>query len=121
MTGLFLIDAVRRARTPVTPFRQSMGDLVENFFRPSESVTNVGSFDSVRLTPHSAHDDSGFFDGRSSTGGGARRSMRQFWGWLRWARNRSWHCLACARMAGYSADLRNSASSESDCRFSYPQ
>jgi hypothetical protein len=29
---------------------------VENLFRPSESVTNGGSFDSVRLMPHSAHD-----------------------------------------------------------------
>src|SRR5579864_4415123 len=75
MTAHFLIDAVRRARTPVTPFRQSMGDLVENFFRPSESVTDVGSFDSVRLTPHSAHDDSTFFDGRNSTGEDARHSI----------------------------------------------
>src|SRR6266567_1848511 len=43
------------------------GRVVENFFRPSESVTDVGSFDSVRLMPHSAHDDSAFFDRRNST------------------------------------------------------
>src|SRR4029077_2410371 len=78
MTGHFLIDAVRRARTPVTPFRQSMGDLVENFFRPSECVTVVGSFDSLRLTPQSAHDDRAFFDRRSSTGEDARHSIVLF-------------------------------------------
>src|SRR5438105_14006771 len=51
---------------PVAPFRQSMGTVVENLFRPSKCVTDVGSFDSVRLTPHSAHDDSAFFDRRMS-------------------------------------------------------
>src|SRR5947209_5177515 len=40
------------------------GTVVENFFRPSECVADGGSFDSVRLTPHSAHDDSSFFDRR---------------------------------------------------------
>src|SRR5438105_3485102 len=49
---------------PVAPFRQSMGTVVENLFRPSECVADGGSFDSVRLTPHSAHDDSAFFDRR---------------------------------------------------------
>src|SRR5438132_14002843 len=62
MTTHFLIDAIR----PLAPLRQSMGGVVENFFRPSESVTDGGSFDSVRLTPHSAHDDSAFFDRRMS-------------------------------------------------------
>src|SRR4029077_77357 len=52
-----------------------MGTVVENFFRPSECVTVVGSFDSLRLTPHSDHDDSAFFDRRSSTGEDARHSI----------------------------------------------
>src|SRR5437868_7262436 len=39
---------------------KAWGTVVENFFRPSECVTDGGSFDSVRLTPHSAHDDSAF-------------------------------------------------------------
>src|SRR5207245_11543274 len=43
------------------------GAVVKNFSRPSESVTDGGSFDSVRLTPHSAHDDNAFFDRRNST------------------------------------------------------
>src|SRR5437660_11234160 len=43
---------------------KAWGTVVENLFRPSECVTDVGSFDSVRLTPHSAHDDSAFFDRR---------------------------------------------------------
>src|SRR5438309_5848198 len=60
MTAHFWIDAVR----PVAPSRQSRGTVVKNFFRPSQSVTDGGSFDSVRLTPHSAHDDSSFLDRR---------------------------------------------------------
>src|SRR5207302_10798219 len=43
---------------------KTWGTVVENLFRPSKCVTDVGSFDSVRLTPHSAHDDSSFFDRR---------------------------------------------------------
>jgi len=43
---------------------KAWGTVVENFFRPSERVADVGSFDSVRLTPHSAHDDSAFLDRR---------------------------------------------------------
>src|SRR5438445_674389 len=57
MTAHFLIDAIR----PLAPLRQGMGAVVENFFRPSESVTDGGAFDSVRLTPHSAHDDRALF------------------------------------------------------------
>src|SRR5207302_731233 len=49
---------------PVAPFRQSMGDVVENLFRPSECVADGGSFDSVRLEPKCVHDDSAFFDRR---------------------------------------------------------
>src|ERR1700726_4947404 len=72
MTAHFLIDAwrFRREVFRFTQFELSLhsgkawGTVVENFFRPSESVTDGGSFDSVRLTPHSAHDDSAFFDRR---------------------------------------------------------
>src|SRR5207302_345696 len=72
MTAHFLIDAWR-FRCGVFRFTQfdlslhsgkAWGTVVENFFRPSERVADVGSFDSVRLTPHSAHDDSAFFDRR---------------------------------------------------------
>src|SRR5438105_8745877 len=75
MTAHFLIDAWR-FRCGVFRFTQfdlslhsgkAWGTVVENLFRPSECVTDGGSFDSVRLTPHSAHDDSVFFDRRSST------------------------------------------------------
>src|SRR5438552_728412 len=51
---------------------KTWGTVVENFFRPSECVTDGGSFDSVRLTPHSAHDDSAFFDRRRSIWLGGR-------------------------------------------------
>src|SRR5438309_9163752 len=65
MTAHFLIDAwrFRCGVFRLTQFDLSLrsgkawGAVVENFFRPSESVTDGGSFDSVRLTPHSAHDD----------------------------------------------------------------
>src|SRR5437660_3627692 len=72
MTAHFWIDAWR-FRCGVFRFTQfdlslhsgkAWGTVVENFFRPSEGVTDGGSFDSVRLTPHSAHDDSAFFDRR---------------------------------------------------------
>src|ERR1700745_4297492 len=63
MTVHFLIDAIR----PLAPFRQSMGTVVEIFFRPSQSVIDGGAVDSVRLTPHSAHEDSAFFDRFNST------------------------------------------------------
>src|SRR5207302_5982295 len=43
---------------------KTWGTVVENLFRPSKCVTDVGSFDFVRLTPHFAHDDSAFFDRR---------------------------------------------------------
>src|SRR5437879_6575804 len=75
MTAHFLIDAWR-FRCGVFRFTQfdlslhsgkAWGTVVENFFRPSESVADVGSFDSVQLTPHSAHDDSAFFDRCNST------------------------------------------------------
>src|SRR5579864_1701031 len=75
MTAHFLINAIRWAGRVSLHSGKACGAVVENFLSPSESVTDVGSFDSVRLTPHSAHDDSAFFDGRSSTGGGARRSI----------------------------------------------
>ena len=51
---------------------------MENFFRPSECVTDAGPFDSVRLTPHSAHDDRAFFDRRNSTARNARHSIVLF-------------------------------------------
>src|SRR5437588_12406111 len=75
MTAHFWIDAWR-FRCGVFRFTQfdlslhsgkAWGTVVENLFRPSECVTDGGSFDSVRLTPHSAHDDSAFFDRRNST------------------------------------------------------
>src|SRR5438445_584707 len=72
MTAHFWIDAWR-FRCGVFRFTQfdlslhsgkAWGTVVENLFRPSECVADGGSFDSVRLTPHSAHDDSAFFDRR---------------------------------------------------------
>src|SRR5207253_10049163 len=57
---------------------KAWGTVVENFFRPSECLADVGSFDSVQLTPHSAHDDSAFFDRRNSTGEDARHSIILF-------------------------------------------
>src|SRR5438445_11236553 len=72
MSAHFLIDAWR-FRCGGFRFTQfdlplhsgkAWGAVVENLFRPSECVTDGGSFDSVRLTPHSAHDDSAFFDRR---------------------------------------------------------
>src|SRR5438270_8994539 len=86
MTAHFLIDAWR-FRFGVFRFTQfdlslhsgkAWGTVVENLFRPSECVTDVGSFDSVRLMPHSAHDDSAFLDRRSSTGEDARHSIVLF-------------------------------------------
>src|SRR5437016_5004938 len=78
-TGIFWIGRVWmqtwRFRCGVFRFTQfdlslhsgkAWGTVVENFFRPSECVTDGGSFDSVQLTPHSAHDDSAFFDRRMS-------------------------------------------------------
>src|SRR5437660_12764820 len=72
MTAYFLVDAWRFC-CGVFRFTQfdlslhsgkAWGTVVENLFRPSECVADGGSFDSVRLTPHCAHDDSAFFDRR---------------------------------------------------------
>ena len=66
------VDRLRGGR------RKTGTSVVKNLSRPSESVKDMGSFDSVRLTPHSAHDDSAFFDRRNSTGEHARHSIVLF-------------------------------------------